>query len=150
MKQKFKKIIAFEPAYDKRKEKCGIHGVDIRFVLKGKDGAVQFLLFTNWQLPHVTEEEVNRLEHHNASSIKLFFTPMPADLGYHSPKPMYEDHRQAVDKCEYLDGKPCYYDGSSLNAEPIYRKLLKYGAKGVWEALEKYYNDTFKEGKNND
>jgi len=49
------RIIQFTPAYDKR-PKYGIHGVNLRFLLKGPKGAIQFLLFTNWMTPKVREE----------------------------------------------------------------------------------------------
>ena len=43
----FEKIVHAEPAFDKRngdpKKNYGIHGVNLRFVLKSKLGAVQFL-----------------------------------------------------------------------------------------------------------
>jgi hypothetical protein len=45
--------------------------------------------------------------------------------------------------CRYLDGKPCYYDGSSLNAERIFDVLTAEGDEGVWRELEAYYHATF-------
>jgi len=52
--------IKFSPAYDKRdpdpSKNYGIHGVTITFLLKGEKGAVQFVLYTNWHLPHVDHE----------------------------------------------------------------------------------------------
>ena len=53
------KIVKFYPAFDRRKDpkgNYGIHGVDMRMILKGDKGAVQFVLYTNWHLPHVQEE----------------------------------------------------------------------------------------------
>jgi hypothetical protein len=54
------RITEFAPAFDKRdpdpKKNYGIHGVDLRMVLKGEEGAVQFVLFTGWMLPHVAKE----------------------------------------------------------------------------------------------
>src|SRR5215467_3220628 len=86
------RIVTFEPAYDKRhpdpKKNYGIHGVTLRMVLKGPEGAVQFVLYTNWQLPHVTKEWEDRPD-----SPQTLWKPLPADLGYHSPKPMYEGQR---------------------------------------------------------
>lgn len=49
--------------------------------------------------------------------------------------------------CEYLNGKPCYYDGSSLNAEKYMDILISQGDEALWEALEKYYCETFGELK---
>lgn len=168
------RITKITPAWDKRdddpKKNYGVHSSDLRMVLKGELGAVQFVLYTGWYPKHVQFE-------HKAKNLATMY-PMPADLGYHSPKPMYEgqtrigEHQydfedtedmQLGDKtlkmpkmsvveekelpiCEYI-GCPCYYDGSSLNADRIYDILLERGSDGVWEELEKYYTDTFGELK---
>ena len=72
---------------------------------------------------------------------------MPADLGYHSLKPTYEEQSICTESCEYLDGKPCYYDGSGLNAKRIYNILVNEGDSGVWKELENFYNEIFEGGK---
>jgi len=141
-KMKMEKIINFEPAYDKRNsdpnKNFGVHGVNIRFVLKGDKGAVQFLLYTSWHLPHVTKElKVKGYE----------FDPLPADLGYHSLVPIYEGQHIMSKSCIYLDGKPCYYDGSRLATDKIYNVLLEEGDEGIWRELEKYYKDIFGENE---
>lgn len=159
-------IVDIAPAFDLRnkdpKKNYGIHGCDLRMVLKGELGAVQFVLFTGWHLPNVTKERlgdiqekvisltINREKNYSeefpyggiASHVKSFFTPLPADLGYHSPKPMYKG--QSFRKnCPYIKNKKCYYDGSGLNAHRIYEILLKKGSNGVWKELKKYYKQTF-------
>jgi len=145
---KFKRSIKFTAAYDKRhsnpSKNYGIHGVNIVFSLKGKKGAVTFTIFTNWELPHV-QKEMDALP--LGDFPYLHHKPMPADLGYHSRKPMYDEHHITRDSCEWLDGKPCYYDGSTLNAEPIFEVLLKEGSDGVWRELEQYYNEVFRSEK---
>ena len=145
MKTKLTREIKIHPAFDKRDKdplkNCGIHGCDLRFLLKGPKGVVQFVIFTNWQLPHVTEEFIQK-PIKDRIDIKIRYLPMPADLGYHSLVPMYEGQTGRAN-CEYLDGKTCYYDGSSLSAEPIYDILLREGSDGVWKALEKYYKELF-------
>lgn len=129
-------ITQINGAWDKRdkdpSKNYGIHGVEMRFVLKGPEGAVQFLLYTGWHLPEVTREIGQQ-------------KPMPADLGYHSPTPRHEGQEQMNDGkgCEYLDGKPCYYDGSGCNAYGMWEVLLKEGSEGVWKALECVYSDLF-------
>lgn len=162
-------ILEFTPAFDKRNadpnKNYGIHGVELRFVVKGSLGAVQFVLYTNWQLPHVAAEQEER-----GCGRYCLNKAMPADLGYHSPKPMYHSHQPMgatkirwVDgeiggqklkvpeseptgtftPCEFLDGKPCYYDGSGLNAKRIFEVLTREGDAGVWRELEAYYVETF-------
>ena len=132
------RIVELSPAYDKRDpdptKNYGIHGVNLRMVLKGQRGAVQFLLYTGWQLPHVRDEFKER-----AASV------LPADVGYHSPVPMYEGQAEIAESCEYLDGRPCYYDGSSLAAERFFDVLTHEGDAGVWRELERYYVETFEE-----
>lgn len=140
MTEKFEKTIEFSPAYDRRdpdpKKDYGVGAVDIRFILKGKRGAVQFLLGTGWFLPETNEE-------YKARGVNLSKDyPRAWDIGYHSPKPMYEGHSPITDKCNILNGK-CFYDGSTLNADPILNILLREGSDGVWKELEKYYHETF-------
>lgn len=141
------RIVEFNPAFDRRdpdpSKNYGIHGVTIRFLLKGDNGVVQFVLHTNWHLPHVTKETLAKCKR-DPSLFDVLLMPMPSDLGYHSPVPMYDGQTMMIESCPVLDGKPCYYDGSSLNAEPIYEVLLREGHNGVWQELEKYYNRIFK------
>lgn len=132
--------VRFRPAYDKRNpnpsKNYGIHGVDLRMHVKGKRGAVQFVLYTNWQLPHVEAEFDKRPQRE-----RFLDRPMPADLGYHSPIPVYEGHEDyGRDDCELI-GCRCYYDGSGLNAERIYEVLRREGDEGVWRELEAYYDE---------
>lgn len=154
------------------------------FVVKGELGAVQFVLYTNWQLPHVVKEWEEKYGRDNMPSV--FCRPIPADVGYHSPKPMYEDQRpigstkvdheammRNLDRmrqkkegegdftweetahdtgtftpCEWLGGKPCYYDGSGLAAEEYFKTLVAEGSEALWEKLEGYYKETFENGRN--
>lgn len=141
------RIITFDPAFDRRssdpKKDYGIHGVNLRCVLKGPLGAVSFVLYTNWQLPEVTKELAGR--HYEAidGDPHWMERPMPADIGYHSPVPMYEGQSINREACEFLDGRPCYHDGSGLNAQKYYEILLREGSDGLWAALETYYHRTF-------
>ena len=131
------KTVQFSAAYDKRdpdpNKNYGIHGVTIRFVYKGEKGATQFVLYTNWHLPHVTEELRNKE--------RFLLEPLPADLGYHSPTPQYEGQTQM--DCDLLEGGLCYYDGSSLQADRVYKRLLEDGEDGVWAELEEEYKYRF-------
>lgn len=136
----FEYLIEFNEAWDrthKEPEKnFGIQGVEIRFVLIGEDGAVQFLLYTHWTLDMVVSDGMGPVPN------TLGMAPMPADLGYHSRKPMYEGHK-SMDDCIYLNGDDCYYDGSGLNATGIWNILVTKGSDGVWKALRDYYRETF-------
>lgn len=180
MSDQLEQLTTFYPAYDKRdddpKKNYGIHGVELRMVLVGPEGAVQFVLYTNWHLPHVTSEYRERLKMmvQNDSPMTWLTEPLPADFGVHSRVPLYEGqlpmgaermdfentetlHGETGDieipmrvttgtftPCEYLDGAPCYYDGSTLQAERIYDVLLREGSEGVWAELRAYYEEKFR------
>jgi hypothetical protein len=48
---------AITPAYDKRaadpNKNYGVHGCEFRFYVKGERGAIQFVVYSHWHLPHV-------------------------------------------------------------------------------------------------
>lgn len=142
---KFKKSIEFYPAFDKRdpdpNKNYGIHGMEILFLLSGERGVTQFLIYTDWQLPHVQEEFFNNPPKYKTSFFRL--QPMGADLGYHSPVPLYEGQSVSFEKCSRLGGKPCYYDGSSLNADNFIPEFLAGGIDAVWRKLEELYHERF-------
>lgn len=122
------------------KTNYGIGAVRITFYLKGPKGTIQFVLGTDWYPPHVQEERKGR----GLESLYSDVRPEGWDIGYHSPVPMYEGQTSISDACEWTDGKPCYYDGSSLRAdEMVERVFLKEGSDGVWRELEKEYTARF-------
>lgn len=110
----------------------------------GLRGVVQFKLYTQWFLPE-TYERMN-LEVEGAVVLpKTLREPLPADLGYHSPYPMYESQTTMQDQgdvCDYL-GVACYYDGSGLNAEYPWQILIKEGSKKLWVFLDRYWHNEF-------
>lgn len=176
---KFTRQLEILPAFDRRstnpKKNYGIHGVEMRWYLIGKKGVVQFVLFTNWQLDHVEAETFGdwkspKQENHHRALCK----PMAADIGYHSPVPMFDGHNVVwptriikdpkkkgllgykfpkIGKkppiCQFF-GKPCYYDGSSSYAEVPFEALKSGGEEALWKFMEGYYADTFNtKGKTN-
>lgn len=184
--EKFERITEWEPAFDRRdpdpKKNYGIHGVTMRWVLKGSQGAVQFLVFTQWMLPHVAQERIRRTRLRAALSpkdfemdIKTSYQPMAADLGYHSRVPLYDgqepmgsvnyklgtdDTKEGLERftsirtetgtftpCPYLDGAPCYYDGSGLQAETVLTILIEKGGEAVWQYMEECYHSHFDEAQ---
>ena len=147
MKEKLERVVNFAPPYDKRSsnpnKNYGISSMSIWFVLKGKKGAVQVLLVTKLYLTSVIKE-------YQRDGRDLFFdeeTFSCWDVGYHSPKPMYDGQEICQDECKYLDGKPCYYDGSSLRGDNLgLNKLFEEeGEEPIWEFLEKEYYEVFGE-----
>lgn len=148
------KWIEFSPAWDKRHtdpgKNYGIHGVEMTWFVRGPEGAVQFKVFTNWHLPHVMRETDAKIQSNsvNRFALKFAYHPIPADIGYHSYVPHYEGQTMMSENCHVLHGKPCYYDGSTLDAEPVFDLLVAEGGDAVWARLEQYYRRTFLNGAN--
>lgn len=148
------------PAYDMRHRDCGVHGMELLFVLRGPRGAVCFQVFTNMQLPHVAEQIADDIERQArgkartftgmsaAERITLFFQPIGADVGYHSPVPQseYQEERGTPDQehCQFL-GAPCYYDGSSLRAKDWTPEFIAKGEDWVFNMLEIEYRRRYSE-----
>ena len=133
--EELKRLVKFMPAWDKRdpdpRKDYGIHGVDLVMVLKGKKGAVHFLLFTGWLLPE------------NEKAGRTHWEPLPVDVGYHALAPQWSGQEVGEGKCEYLDGRPCYCEGSGLAAQRMFEVLLREGSDGVWRELEVCYRNRF-------
>lgn len=132
------------PAYDKRRSNHGQHCVDMLWLVKGPLGAVQFRLYTGWYpdvigKPTENWQELHASRKHHADPLNV---PMPVDIGYHSPKPMYEGQSQ-MEHCDLLPEGKCYYDGSSLNADRYFAILVHEGGDALWKALEEYYHERF-------
>ena len=141
MTEKFERIVKFRPAYDKRNtgpaKNYGIGSMDIFFILKGERGAVQFRVGTDWYTPNVQRNEQKTWNDiSSGSDIK----PKGYDLGYHSPTPMFDGH-SPMPECSLME--PCYYDGSSLNAEAMIPDFLEGGTNWLWGYLEDYYRSRF-------
>jgi len=148
---KFERIVNFSQPFDKRSndpnKNYGIGSLRIRFILKGKKGAVQILLGANMYLSATINE-------YNKKGINLFTNykgdDKPVydcwDVGYHSKKPMYEG-QEKMDCDIFKNG--CYYDGSSLRGrdDKVAEMFLEKGEDAIWEYLEKYYYGIFPKSK---
>jgi len=123
--------IVITPAWDKRdsdpNKNYGIHCAEIIMSVQGELGVVEFVLFTGWYLPE------------NTAALDK---PFPADVGYHSISPRYEGQWRSK-SCRHFDGRPCYYDGSTLAAQEVFDILVKEGSDGIWKKLEECYNQYF-------
>lgn len=128
---KFQRDIKFEPGHNKGGN-YGINAMKIRFILHGEKASVQFLMNTGWY----PKKEEGRFG-------PEWYTQSPGawDLGYHADEPQYENH-DSYD-CDNRSSGKCYYDGSSLYAEPILEAFFLEGEEAVWNKLENYYNELF-------
>lgn len=126
----YERIISFQSGYicerpSNEGSYHGRHGMNLIFILKGELGAIQFVIYTGW-MPNwgISSEDNTHL--------------MPADIGRHSYKPKYEDDLKR-EGCPWLDGKDCYYDGSSLQADEVFKKFVSKGEEAMWAEMEEYY-----------
>lgn len=171
---KLEHITKFKPAFDKRNptdpsKDYGIHCMECHMVVKGKEGAIHFIFSTGMFLPETMDEYARdgRLNPTLISPSRYYMLnkPMGIDVGYHSPKPMFDDQQpvwptkmkkigpepldiefekigDAPPICEYI-GVPCYCDGSALRADEWLNILLREGSDSIWEMLEDDYISRF-------
>ena len=136
----FERIVTCSPAFDKRskdpKKNYGIGGMQIKFLLKGPLGIIQFLISTGWFLPETQRQNREWQYDHDVKFDKI--NPEGWDIGYHSPKPMYNDHTSM--DCDLMPSGKCYYDGSSLRATEMITDFLAGGTEWLWKELEEEYN----------
>ena len=146
MSSEFEKLVFVSPAFDKRSDDpskdYGISACQITFILKGPLGAVQFMIGTDWHLPDVQRER--RQWQYNFDQQYDKIHPQGWDVGYHSPRPMYCDHKP-MKNCYVLE--TCYYDGSSLLAEDWVPQFIAGGTEWLWPALQQEYQRHFVERK---
>lgn len=126
----------------------GIGAMRLWFILIGPKGAVQWQIGTNWYCKLAQEhlrslpDRLNDAAENSLGGSR--YQPQAWDLGYHAREPQYESQTAVRDECHVLGG-PCYYDGSSLNAEYLIDGFLEGGDRFLWPALEEYYRHTFEE-----
>jgi len=133
------KFVKFLPAWDKRNstpnKDFGINSVRIYFCIKGEKGAIQFVLATGWNLPHVKKEFLGKTNN------DLF--PLAMDVSYHSPVPMYDGQQPISSTCELLGDKTCYCGGSGSEVEKYLEALIEHGSDRVWDMLIDEYCHRF-------
>lgn len=142
--------IGFDVGYDHRSFGCGHgqHGMTMRFVLQGPAGAVHWVM----NMPNWVPGNLDTLGDIKGNGVSVVPVRYPisdgtaTDLGYHSPKPLWEGREEygRLD-CHILPDGICYYDGSGLNAAPVLAAFLEHGPMAVWATLARYYQDVFSE-----
>jgi len=150
------RVVHFKPGFDKRNpsdpsKNYGISGGSLLFVVKGPLGAVHFSFGTNFYPRSAEQHLVNcytdgrmaRFGEDGVAGIAKSFRPMGFDVGYHAHSPSYEGQGISQEACEWLDGKPCYSDGSALRATDWMQQFLENGTEWLWPALEAEYSARF-------
>lgn len=151
----------FRPAFDRTdpnpKKNYGVGCLDIRFLVEGEKGMVEFQLLTNWYQEHVMKRRMDSLRKDILSGkedflVRRFTEPFPADICYFSPTRISEDDSEWLDGVRYFrDGAPCYYgykysDENGFVAKDVaFRLLVDYGDEALWKYLEEYYVEVFGE-----
>jgi hypothetical protein len=134
--------VFFRPAFDKRHpdphQNYGVHGVEIVFVLRRGQRAVDWTVFTNWQLPHVTKDTLQKYAD-DPERIELFTQPSGAQVGFHSPVPMWDSHEPS-EGCTITGGK-CYSDVGFCMGSELMPLLIEKGEDAIWARLEELLNE---------
>jgi hypothetical protein len=134
----FKKEIHFEPGFDRRdpdpNKNYGIRALGVGFYLIGEKATIQFKFSTGMYPKHLYAEWHNKNKCYNE-----WPDYMASDIGYHAYEPQYEGQEPISQECHWTQGKPCYYDGSGLQADKFLEALMADGEDKVWEMMEEYY-----------
>jgi hypothetical protein len=109
----------------------GFYSTMFWLFLKGSSGVVQFSLL--WPYEKIGDQ----LEMH---------MPFPVDIGFHSPRPLYEGQAPDDEECSAIGGI-CYYKSSDLLAQRAFDMFLEYGERALWLFMENEYEKAFGEGE---
>ena len=133
--------LPFHKIHEDPSKNYGVHGLDLFFILSGPHGAVQFLV----NFPAYLTETY---QYWDSKGINSMDEIIGFDVGYHSPKPMWNGHDSLL--CDVLKKGKCYYYGSSLEAhiwvEEIFRAGVEEPEKLIWSKLKEEYRNIFLRG----
>lgn len=108
--------------------------LQIRWLLRGPRGVAQFVLGTDW-LPTTAAAAYARTGRIPAT----LWAATPQDLGSHTETPQGPWDRLLMPACPYLDSRPCFYEGSTVDAEAVYAAFTTEGEPAIWRALMAKY-----------
>lgn len=126
--------VQFVPGYNCPKPGGhGVHGMEVRWFLRGPDGAVVLSMATDF-IPgeRWPGHGLSPSGHHD-------WTRHPDGFGlqYHSRVPRYEGH-DAEGRCDLI-GAPCYLDMWLSGADEPVKRFVAEGERAIWDALEAAY-----------
>jgi hypothetical protein len=137
------RIIKFIPAFHKIHEdpdkNYGVGSVRCIMTLKGEKGATSFVFGIGIYLPQTYEYWESRGLHKDCNK---YPDHMGYDVSYHALSSQWEG-QTSRDNCEFLDGKPCYGDGSALRADEWMKIFVEQGDEPIWKMLEEDYKERF-------
>jgi hypothetical protein len=134
-------------SYDHRDEpgsRLGAHGVDLVFILRGELGAITASISTGWMakpLAHAMARPAGlneRLDKPGVDRGLRDLYPSGRYVGSHSLVNRSE-YMTGPTACDWLDGAPCYDDGSFTAGGEVMELLVTGGSDAVFERLERYY-----------
>lgn len=111
----------------------------LRFLVTGDAGAVQLVIRTHWSAVVKAAQDPSHWRD-TREAAHLMCHPLAMDVGYHSRAKV--EWATEFDDCDVLGG-PCWYDGSGLAAEDLFRAFADQGADAVWAYLDDYYRERF-------
>ena len=134
------RAVVFQPGYNSGSREYGVHGMEIRWLLRGPNGAAQCVFFTDWTPGEL--KPGHGLPPRGYPPLPRRQYPMGADLGYHALVPQYEGQENyARADCDVIPGGICYYDGSGMASELLAKEFTEHGEPVIWAALEAQYAD---------
>ena len=152
--------IVFFPADDRSdpdpSKSYGVNCVDMRFLVEGAKGAVEFQLLTQWYLRHVMDRRLESIKRDVFAGkedflLKHFIEPYPTDVCYFSHERLSEDDSYWEKGVEYVfGGAPCYYGYKFMDEtegrtakEVAFDRLVVGGDDALFRYLEEYYTEVF-------
>jgi hypothetical protein len=151
--------ILFFPAFDRTdpdpSKDYGVGCLEIRFLLDGPAGSVEFQLLIQAYLPHVMERRLQRLKRDVLAGksdflLRNFIEPNPLDICRWSAERLTEDDTYFDAGISYFRNHlPCYYSYEFRNpqdersVDAAYAALVQGGDAALWKYLEDYYYREF-------
>lgn len=154
-------IVRFDPGYDCIRFNCkwgdpackpgtirshGWDGIRIRFIVRGDEGVVLFILLTDWIPQYATRQlpaslHIDRWDSAGRDDCDGFY-PFPLDLSHHS-----RDESQGIidNQCNFLGGAYPSCFAFEQAAAAMYA-LVNGGDEALWEFMDAYYEHAFHGG----
>lgn len=123
---------------------CGIHGMELLWLLRGPKGAIDFSIATNWLPGEVGtswrwSDEGKREFARTRSTHDLF--PSGMGIGIHALTKQYEDQYSRDDCMLFGEPRKCYVDRMGLLSDELMVEWSKEGDRVVWERLKELHDD---------
>lgn len=122
-------------AHDRTRRESSTGPVVLDMVVRGPSGLIVFTVHAGWTLaPFPTGARLL-----TASS----GGPLARSITVHREIEAGMGHTEMMlcDRCEYLDGRPCYYDAGYVASEQAAQLLIEHGPTPMWGYLYDWYRE---------